>query len=140
MFGIDDAIAAGSNLISTIANKIAPDANLETQGKITAALTEMQSQYALILSQIEVNKVEAANPSVFVAGARPAAMWVGVASLFYSGIGISLLNWVAMIAGLPPLPAIDPTTANNILMGLLGIGGLRTAEKLKGVETKAVGK
>jgi hypothetical protein len=67
-------------------------------------------------------------------------MWVGVASLFYSGIGISLLNWVAMIAGLPPLPAIDPTTANNILMGLLGIGGLRTAEKLKGVETKAVGK
>jgi hypothetical protein len=140
MFGIDDAITAGSQLITTIVNKIAPDANIETQGKITAALTEMQNEYALILSQIEVNKVEAANPSVFVAGARPAAMWVGVASLFYSGIGMSLLNWAAAIAGLPILPAIDPTTANNILMGLLGIGGLRTAEKLKGVDTKAIGK
>lgn len=140
MFGIDDAIAAGSNLVTTIANKIAPDANIEEQGRITAALTEMQNQYALILGQIEVNKVEAANPSVFVAGARPAAMWVGVASLFYSGIGSSLLNWGVMIAGLPPLPAIDSSVANDILIGLLGIGGLRTAEKIKGVATKAVGK
>ena len=139
MFGIDDVIAAGGSLIKTIVDKIAPDANLEVQGKITAALTEMQNEYALRLSQIDVNKTEAGNSSVFVAGARPAAMWVGVASLFYSGIGISLLNWAAMIAGLPPLPAIDATTANNILIGLLGIGGLRTAEKIKGVETRKVG-
>jgi hypothetical protein len=140
MFGIDDAITAGSGLIKTIVDKIAPDANIEEQGKITAALTEMQSQYALILSQIEVNKVEAANPSVFVAGARPAAMWVGVLSLFYSGIGISLLNWGAAMADLPPLPAIDSSVANNILIGLLGIGGLRTTEKLRGVETRKIGK
>jgi hypothetical protein len=140
MFGIDDAITAGSGLIKTIVDKIAPDANIEEQGKITAALTEMQSQYALILSQIEVNKVEAANPSVFVAGARPAAMWVGVLSLFYSGIGISLLNWGAAMADLPPLPAIDSSVANDILIGLLGIGGLRTAEKLRGVETRKIGK
>ena len=139
MFGIDDAITAGSNLINTIVNKIAPDANIEEQGKITAALTEMQNQYALLLSQIEVNKVEAANSSVFVSGARPAAMWVGVTSLFYSGIGMSLLNWIAAIAGLPSLPAIDPTTANNILIGLLGLGGYRTVEKIKGVDTKKIG-
>jgi hypothetical protein len=121
-------------------NKIAPDANVEEQGRLTAALTEMQNQYALLLSQIEVNKTEAANPSVFVSGARPAAMWVGVLSLFYSGIGLSLLNWAANIAGLPPLPAIDPTTANNILIGLLGLGGYRTVEKIKGVDTKNMGK
>ena len=139
MFGIDDAITAGSNLITTIVNKIAPDANVEEQGKITAALTEMQNQYATILSQIEVNKIEAANPSVFVSGARPATMWVGVASLFYSGIGISLLNWVALSTGLPLFPAIDPTTANNILIGLLGLGGYRTVEKIKGVDTKKIG-
>jgi hypothetical protein len=140
MFGIDAAIAAGSNLITTIVNKIAPDANIETQGKITAALTEMQNQYALILAQVEVNKVEAANPSVLVAGARPAAMWVGVASLFYSGIGISMLNWFANVAGLPPFQPIDPTIANDILIGLLGLGGFRTAEKIKGVETRVIGK
>ncbi len=76
----------------------------------------------------------------FTAGARPAAMWVGVASLFYSGVGISLLNWLAVVFGLPMFPMIDPTAANNILMGLLGLGAARTAEKIKGVETRKIGR
>jgi len=100
----------------------------------------MQNEYNLVLSQIDVNKVEAANPSVFVAGARPAAMWVGVASLAYSGIGISLLSWVCSVFGLPPLPPLSSDVANNILIGLLGLGGLRTVEKVNNVQTVAVGK
>lgn len=140
MFGIDDAIAAGSNLITTIANKIAPDANIEEQGKITAALTEMQNSYALILAQLKINEVEAANPHWFVAAARPAAMWVGVLSLFYSGLGISLLSWIASCFGLPPLPPIDSGVSTDILMGLLGLGGMRTYEKTKGVDTKGMSK
>jgi Holin of 3TMs, for gene-transfer release len=140
MLGIDDAIAAGSNLITTIANKIAPDANIEEQGKITAALTEMQNQYALILAQLKINEVEAANPHWFVAAARPAAMWVGVLSLFYSGLGISLLSWIASCFGLPPLQPIDSGVSTDILMGLLGLGGMRTYEKTKGVDTKGMKK
>lgn len=139
MFDIPEAITAGSNLIKTIVDKIAPDANIEEQGKITAALTEMQNQYAIILAQIDVNKIEAASSSVFVSGARPAAMWVGVASLAYSGLGISLLNWLALVFGLPTFPAINSEVATNILVGLLGLGGYRTVEKLRGVETKSIG-
>jgi hypothetical protein len=82
--------------------------------------------------------VEAANPSLFVAGARPAAMWVGVVTLAYSGIGISFLSWIALACGLPALPIVDPTATNAILMGLLGLGGMRTVEKVKGVSTSKV--
>jgi hypothetical protein len=140
MFGIDDAINAGETLITTIANKFAPDATTVEHDKMTQALTEMSNQYAEVLGQLKINEAEAANPNWFVAGARPAAMWVGVLSLFYSGIGISLMSWLAAAFGLPPLPVIDTTTANNILIGLLGLGGMRTAEKLKGVETKGISK
>ena len=140
MFDIPAAIEAGSNMITTIANKFAPDMNEVEKNKMVLALTEMNNQYAEVLGQLDINKVEAANPSVFVAGARPAAMGVGVISLFYSGIGISFLSWLALCFGLPSLPVVDPSATNSILMGLLGLGGLRTAEKMKGVSTSNVGK
>ena len=140
MFDIPAAIEAGSNMITTIANKFSPDMNEVEKNKMVLALTEMNNQYAEVLGQLDINKVEAANPSVFVAGARPAAMWVGVISLFYSGIGISFLSWLALCFGLPSLPVVDPSATNSILMGLLGLGGLRTAEKMKGVSTSNVGK
>ncbi|MCX6733078.1 MAG: hypothetical protein NTV98_06080 [Candidatus Roizmanbacteria bacterium] len=77
--------------------------------------------------------------TLFLAGARPAAMWVGVISLLYSGIGISLLSWIALIFGLPTVPAFSDATAENILYGLLGLGGMRTVEKLKSVQTNKIG-
>lgn len=77
--------------------------------------------------------------TLFFAGARPAAMWVGVISLFYSGIGISLLSWIALIFGLPTVPAFSDATVENILYGLLGLGGMRTVEKLKSVQTNKIG-
>lgn len=138
MFGIDDAIAAGSKLVDDIVTRIWPDATEIEKAKLAQATQEIQNQYALVIGQLDINKVEAASPHWFVAGGRPAAIWVGVLSLLYSGIGISFLSWLALCAGLPPLPPFTDTTANTILMGLLGLGGMRTAEKLKGVETKKV--
>ena len=135
-----DPFTAGFDLVKTGLDKFFPDANLETKGKLDAAASAIANEYALTLGQIKINEVEAANPSWFVAGARPAAMWVGVLTLLYSGLGISLLNWAAAASGLPLFPIIDPTAANNILMGLLGLGAARTAEKIKGVETKKVGR
>jgi len=140
MFDIPKAIESVSNLGSTIITRIWPDANETERAKATALLAEMQNEYNLVIGQIDVNKIEAASPSWFVAGARPAAMWVGVISLAYSGIGISLGTWLALCFGLPPLPLIDPVTATNLLTGLLGLGTLRTVEKVKDVATKRVGK
>lgn len=139
MFDIPAAVEAGSNLISKILDKIAPDADFKEKNRITMALTEMQTEYNVILSQIDVNKEEAKNPHFFVAGARPAALWVCVASLAYSSIGVSFMTWLAACFGLPPLPIVDSTATDAILYGLLGLGGLRTIDKYNGVDTKILG-
>ena len=135
-----DPFTAGFDLVKTGLDKFFPDADTELKGKLDAAASEISNGFQLQLAQIATNTEEAKNPSVFVAGARPAAMWVGVVTLLYSGIGISLLSWIALCFDLPQLPEVDSATSNNILMGLLGLGSMRTFEKVKGVQTSNVGK
>lgn len=84
---------------------------------------------AQVTAQIEVNKVEASSGSVFVAGWRPAVGWVGAASLAYTYI---LQPFIGIFTKVPDIDAGDLTT---ILLAMLGIGGMRTFEKYKGVST-----
>jgi len=138
MFGIDDAITSVSSLASTVVSRIWPDATIVEKAKLDQMASEITNEYNLVLGQLEINKVEASSAHFFVAGARPAAMWVGVISLFYMGIGISLLSWVASCFGLPTPPVLADHTSTDILTGLLGLGGLRTFDKVKGVDTKNI--
>jgi hypothetical protein len=140
MFGIDDAISSVSNLASTVVERVWPDATVVEKAKLDQIASEMTNEYNLVIGQLEINKLEASNNSFFVAGARPAAMWVGVLSLFYMGIGGSLLSWLAVCFNLPPLPVINDHASTDILMGLLGLGGLRSFDKFKGIDTKTIGK
>jgi hypothetical protein len=140
MFGIDDAITAVSNLAKDVVDRIWPDATIVEKAKIEQVAKQMEIEYSSILAQLKINEVEAGSPHWFVAAARPAAMWVGVISLLYSGVGVALLNWGAVVFGLPMFPIIDPAAATNILMGLLGLGAARTVEKVQGVATKKIGK
>ena len=80
-----------------------------------------------ILSSLEVNKVEAAHKSLFVAGWRPCTGWVCALGLFYNTILSNILGiWVEV-------PEIDTTLLVPVMMGMLGIGAMRTVEKVKGV-------
>lgn len=85
-----------------------------------------------VLGQLEINAKEATNPSVWVSGWRPAAGWAAVAGLAYSTIVHPLLSWVALIKGWPEPPAIDTETLLYVLGGMLGLGALRSVEKVKG--------
>jgi Holin of 3TMs, for gene-transfer release len=137
MFGVDDAIAAGSNLVSTIVNKIWPDANLEEKNKLTLALTEMQNEYNVILSQIDVNKESAKHGQIFVSGARPFILWVCGSALAYAALIEPLLQVIASFFGADiKFPDINTDITLQILLGMLGLGGLRTAEKMKNVARK----
>lgn len=130
-FGIDDAIAKGSELITTIVNKVAPDANLEVQGRIAQALQEMQNEYALMLGQLEINKVEAGNANVFIAGWRPFVGWVSASALAYSAIIEPIMRFIAEVcftyAG--KFPEIDTTITLQVLLAMLGFGAMRSYEK-----------
>ena len=82
----------------------------------------------LAQGQLEVNKVEAAHKSLFVAGWRPAIGWICGLSLMYSTILAPVLGiWFTV-------PPVDSSLLTTVLMGMLGLGGLRTIEKAKGVQ------
>ena len=87
------------------------------------------------IAQMEVNKVEAAHKSLFVAGWRPFIGWVCGVGLLYSVMLRDLIVWVMALIDptLSPPPDQDTTQMTTVLMGMLGMGGLRTFEKIKKV-------
>lgn len=142
MFGIDDIVTAGAALVTTIANKVAPDANIELQGKINAALFELQKHYEYQLlelsqraKQIDVNEQEAKSPSLFVSGWRPFVGWACGASLVYVALLEPILRFSAhVIFGYTgSFPDIDTDLTLQVLLGILGLGGLRSYEKINNV-------
>ena len=88
------------------------------------------------MGQIAVNETEAKHGSLFVAGWRPFAGWVGGFALAYSAIVYPLLSWGSRVAGYTgDLPVLDNTLVMTIMMGMLGLGAQRSWEKGKGVST-----
>jgi Holin of 3TMs, for gene-transfer release len=88
------------------------------------------------MAQMEVNKAEAQHKSIFVAGWRPFIGWVCGVALAWNFIGYDLLNWLrlAFLPAMPAPPALGGSeTLITVLMSMLGLGGLRTIEKIKGV-------
>jgi hypothetical protein len=96
---------------------------------------------AIDLAQIGVNNTEAQHTSVFVAGWRPAIGWVGAAAMAYQFLLYPLLTWGWALAqanghlpaGMQPPPMLDADALWVILSGILGIAGMRSFEKTKGV-------
>ena len=86
-----------------------------------------------VIAQLEINAREAAHPSVFVAGWRPFFGWAGGAGFIYATILQPLLAWAAAVKGWPVPPTLNLDLLWVVVTGMLGIGGLRTFEKSKGV-------
>jgi len=99
-----------------------------------ATMSERHAQ-ELALSQIEVNKAEAASGSVFKGGWRPFIGWVCGVAFAYHFILQPLILFAVLTAGiqLPPLPQFDMSQMMPVLLGMLGLGGLRTYEKKSGI-------
>jgi Holin of 3TMs, for gene-transfer release len=117
-----------ADLASTVIGKIWPDKTEQEKAQLAAAVQ-------LVQGQLEINKVEAANPSIFVSGWRPAIGWVCGSALAYTYIIYPMLTWAAAIW----FPALKPPLLGNdgmlyeLLFGMLGLGAMRTVEKIKGV-------
>ena len=86
------------------------------------------------LVQMEINKIEAQHRSIFVAGWRPFIGWVCGLALAYNFIARDLLVYAITVIDktVPAPPALQLEHLMTVLVGLLGLGGLRTVEKLKG--------
>ena len=126
--------------ITQVLDKIIPDPQAAADAKLKALelaqkgdLAALDAELRLALGQLEVNKAEATT-DMFRGGWRPAVGWVCVVGLAYQFILQPLLPWLVALFGaqVPPLPAIDNETLMVLLTGMLGLGGLRTLERVKG--------
>ena len=98
-----------------------------------ATMSERHAQ-ELAKGQIEVNRVEASSNSLFVSGWRPAVGWVCVLGMAGNFIIIPLANFVlALSDSNVTIPLIDIATMMPVLLGMLGLGVMRSAEKIKKV-------
>lgn len=127
-------------VLGTIFDKIIPDPQQAADAKLKAMemaqrgeLAVLDADMRLALGQMEVNKAEA-QTDLFRGGWRPATGWVCVFGLLYQFILQPIVPWVYSTMGytVPPLPAIDNETLMVLLTGMLGLGGLRTFERVKG--------
>lgn len=127
-----------------ILDKVIPDpqAKLEAQYKLLelqqrGEFKEIDAQLQMAQGQMDINKIEAANESVFVSGWRPAMGWCCVLIFVANFIGVPMLAWLSPLLDIPPPPRLEMGEVLPVLLGMLGLGGLRTAEFIKtGVKAK----
>ena len=113
--------------VTGLLDKFIPDA--DTKAKIAFDLATMAEVHAneQIKAQLEVNKTEAAHPSIFVSGWRPAVGWVCVC-----GMGINFIV-VPLLGTALDITALDLSEMMPVLLGMLGLGGMRSYEKKTGI-------
>ena len=128
-------------VVGTLIDKLFPDKQAADEAKIKmmelaqkGELAQLDAQMQLAMGQIETNKIEAASTDPFRAGWRPMAGWACSLGLFYEFLLRPILPWLVGLTGaeVAPMPNVDIDQLMILLGGLLGLGGLRSFERVKG--------
>lgn len=98
----------------------------------------LEIEQLMVTAQTDINKIEAANPKMFVSGWRPAVGWICALGLFSQYFIFPIASWILPIIGHPEikLPTLDVADLYPLLFGLLGLGAMRSFDKFKGVASK----
>lgn len=121
--------------VSNVLDKVVEDKDQKAKlAHEIATLAEKQAHEAA-MAQVEVNKAEAQHRSIFVAGWRPFIGWTcGVALAYHFVLAPLIIFGVAWYgAEIPKIPAFDMDSLMTVLLGMLGLGGMRSFEKAKGL-------
>lgn len=124
--GIIGAFKADPTVMAQNAQKI-------MELEIATAQAQMQADLQIQLAQSKVNEIEAGSNDKFASRWRPAAGWLGVIGLAYSVIIYPLLTWASLNLAWKTPPELDVSVLVTLLMGMLGLGTMRTYEKVQGV-------
>ena len=126
-----------SSIIDSV-GKVAGDLITTDKEKMQLEIENRKLDQAVDMAQIEVNKIEAASSSMFVAGWRPFIGWGCGTAFLYSAMFEPIMRFVAQVAFdyKGPFPQLDTNLTMQVLLGMLGLAGMRSYEKSKGVATK----
>jgi hypothetical protein len=127
-----DKILSGG-LVGSV-GKIVDELHTSDEEKAQAKIKLQELDNQLKTKQMDINKVEAGHRSIFVAGWRPALGWISALSVGYVYLFQPFIVMVLKIAGSDiELPTLDLSQLMPLILGMLGLGGLRSFEKAKGV-------
>ena len=123
--------------VSALLDKAIPDRDLKEKLAHEIATMAERQAHETVQAQLDINKAEASHPSLFVSGWRPAVGWVCVFGMAGNFIITPLTNMVLELAGSSVVvPMIDMEMLLPVLLGMLGLGAMRTVEKINKVERK----
>lgn len=118
-----------------------PDPNARAKAKEQALTTLADYAHKEALEQVKLNQVEAQHKSVFVAGWRPFVGWVGGFGFLYAVLLAPFMEFIALLFGYTgAFPEVDTALLLTTLGGMLGMGGLRSFDKLNRVSTESLQK
>jgi len=128
-----DPVTAVLDIGGKLIDRLWPDPAQKAAAQLELLKLQQSGELAQIVGQLEINKEEAKSSSIFVSGWRPAVGWMCVAACSWNWITLPALNAIAQFLQYTwVLKPADISDMLPILMGMLGIGGLRTIEKLNG--------
>jgi len=123
--------------ISSLLEKAIPDSDLRRKLTHEIATMAEKNAHEQIKAQLDINKTEAQHNSLFVSGWRPAVGWTCCLGMAANFLIIPTTNFaLALASSNITIPLIDLETMLPVLLGMLGLGGMRSYEKSKGVARK----
>ena len=122
-----DPVTAALDIGGKLIDRLWPDPAQRDAAKLELLKLQQSGELAGITGQVEINKIEATNASIFVAGWRPFIGWICGA-----GLGYQFLVYPILVAFVPKIAQLDMGTLLTLLVGMLGLGAFRTTEKLQG--------
>ena len=128
------ALAALISPVAGLLDKFIEDK--DQKNALAHEISTMAERHAqdLAKGQLEINKAEASSSSLFVSGWRPAVAWVCVLGMASNFVLIPMANFaLAILESDITVPLIDTSTMMPVLMGMLGLGAMRTVEKINKV-------
>ena len=132
-----DPVTAVLDIGGKLIDRMWPDPAQAATAKLELIKLQQSGDLAQMTGQLEINKIEAANANMFVSGWRPAIGWVCALALLYQYLvrPLAVAVFAAIGHPLPTMPGLDENLW-QLMMAMLGMGGLRTFEKVQGVANK----
>jgi hypothetical protein len=123
----------------SVIDKVIPDPQAKAQAKLELLKLEQEGEFKkldadlqVMLAQAAINQEEAKSPDAFRGSWRPAVGWVCVTGMAWTYVASPLLGWLSTAQGWPVPPTIDTFDLLIMLGGMLGFGGMRSFERIKG--------